>query len=240
MKQNHLTKAYLAAITCAFLATSAQAQEGKAPTRTVHVTGSGVATAAPDEANISIAIVTQATTAAASTQENAQKADDVFKRLKNLGLDEKAISTSSYSVQPQYVYEKNNAPKLTAYQTQNAINVRIHDIKNIGKVLDTVLAADGANRVQGISFTRKDIEAQMVEARTNAMQNAIAKAKLYAAQAGATLGDVITISEQGAPQVYQPRMMDMQAMEARSAAPTPIAAGDLTWNAQVSVTFALK
>ena len=61
----------------------------------------------------------------------------------------------------------------------------------------------------------------------------MARAEQLAAAAGVTLGAVRSISESGGR--FRPEMMEMAA--ARVAADVPIAAGELSMTAQVSMVF---
>jgi uncharacterized protein YggE len=68
------------------------------------------------------------------------------------------------------------------------------------------------------------------------MEDAIAKAKLYAEAAGAELGPVMTISEQGG---YVPRFAAAPPMEAAAKA-VPIEPGTEKLDIEVQVTWELK
>ena len=81
--------------------------------------------------------------------------------------------------------------------------VTTQDIGKLGTILDQLVTA-GANSIGGISFDIDKPEDKQNEARKAAMADAIAKAKLYVEAAGAELGPVMTITEQGG---YVPRSM---------------------------------
>jgi uncharacterized protein YggE len=93
---------------------------------------------------------------------------------------------------------------------------------------------DGANTLNGLTFGLANPEPAYNEARTEAVADARAKAELLAAAAGVTLGDVLSIADQGA-------MTDPAPMyrEAASAAPVPVVGGELGLIANVSITFAI-
>jgi hypothetical protein len=69
------------------------------------------------------------------------------------------------------------------------------------------------------------------------MADAIAKAKLYAEAAGAELGPVQTITEQGG---YVPYSYPTARMDAAAAKPVPVEPGTQSLNIEVQVTWELK
>ena len=117
----------------------------------------------------------------------------------------------------------------------NSVYVTTHDIDKLGTILDQLVTA-GANSIGGISFDIDKPEEKQNEARKAAMADAIAKAKLYVAAAGAELGPVMTITEQGG---YVPRSMGAPMM-AEAAKPVPIEPGTESVDIEVQVTWELK
>ena len=89
--------------------------------------------------------------------------------------------------------------------------------------------------MNGPNFGVADPEPLLAAARETAVKNAIAKADLYAVAAGVTLGEVISIDEDGGGVPVIARQMRAEAMDA----PTPIAAGETTISASVRVVFAI-
>ena len=61
-------------------------------------------------------------------------------------------------------------------------------------MLDTLVTL-GANQMNGLSFEVSKAETLKDEARKEAIANALRRAKLYAAAAGAEVGEVVSISE---------------------------------------------
>ena len=83
-----------------------------------------------------------------------------------------------------------------------------------------------------------DADAATDEARTEAMKKARARAELYARAAGLKVVRILTISESGG-YVPQPQVMYTRAAMADSAAPTPVAAGEVSMTSSVTVLFEL-
>jgi uncharacterized protein YggE len=125
---------------------------------------------------------------------------------------------------------------LTGYQPNNTINVKVRDLKNLGKTLDAVVKG-GGNTINGISFAVDQPDKFQNDARIKAIKDAAAKAELYAQAVGYKVKRIVTISEQEFyPQPPMPVMMRMQDMAAES---TPIAAGEVSLVQTVNVVFEL-
>ena len=77
----------------------------------------------------------------------------------------------------------------------------------------------------------------MEEARREAVEDAMARARLYVEAAGATLGSVISIDEAGGVSRPQPEMAMARMASDMS---VPIAEGEVGLNARVNVVFAIE
>src|ERR1700712_562049 len=104
---------------------------------------------APDMATISLGVMTQAPTADEAMKANAARMTTVVAALKKAGVAERDIQTSGLSLSPQNVYEQNKPPRLTGYQANNQVTVRVMNLPRLGAVLDACVGA-GANEVQGV------------------------------------------------------------------------------------------
>lgn len=206
------------------------------PSRTISVGGQGTASGVPDQAQLSAGVSTVAATAAAALAENSRKMNAVFAALKRLGVADKAIQTSNFSVSPQYADNPNGTrQRITGYQVSNQVNVILDDTNKLGLTLDALVAA-GANDINSVSFAIRDPDALLETARKQAIADARKRAETYAAAAGVSLGGVISIQENGG---YEPpRPMTVMAFRSKDA--TPTAAGEQSVTANVTVMFELK
>jgi uncharacterized protein YggE len=96
----------------------------------------------------------------------------------------------------------------------------------------------GVNEGGNIMFTNDDPSAAIEQARTLAVQDAIARAKTLAAAAGVKLGKVLQISEQS----YHPAPMPMMRTEmlmAKADADVPVAAGESSYQVTVNLSYAI-
>jgi len=207
----------------------------------------------------SAGVVTQGATAGDALTSNARKMDDVVRALKRTGIADRDIQTSTLSLQPQYSNPEQEAqlrarmtrepyvppaqpqaPRVIGYEARNPVQVRVRKLGAMGQIIDT-LVSSGANQVDGPSFTLDQPRAALDEARTEAVQEARARAELYAKAAGLRVTRILSIAETGGYYPVQP-----MAMSSRDAGapppqppPSPIAPGELTMGVNVSVQFVL-
>jgi len=229
----------LTATTLALLATPVLADEPQRPMpTTLEVVATADVKAAPDMATISTGVVAHGGTAAAALSANATSMNKLFAALKELGIPATDIQTSGLSVNPQYAYKENEAPRVTGYEATNTLSVRLTKLDTVGSVIDT-LVKEGSNQISGPTFGIDKPDPLLDNARREAVGKARARAELLAGAAGMKLGRIVSITENAA--VNQPGpvpMMRMAAMAAE-AAPSPVAAGQLNLSASVTMVFEL-
>ena len=203
---------------------------------TVTVSGVGTVTAAPDMAEITSGVVTQAPTAAQALAANSQAMEKVLQSLAALGVAARDIQTTSISVSPQRRQGKGEgrAPEIVGYEVANQVRVKVRDLGRLGRVLDQQVE-QGANSVYGIRFGLADPAPLLDEARKRAMVDARRRADLYAAAASLKVGRVVEVQEAGAA----PPRPEMAA-RLMTAGAVPVAPGGQEIQASVSVTFSLE
>ncbi len=223
-----------ATTTAATAAATPAAASAASGARTILVVGKGDAQVKPDMAEITVGVQTTAPTLAAANQRANTDMDAVVKSLKSNGVADKDIQTASYNVNPQ----RDNNNKVTGYTVTNMVRVKIRDLSKAGPTLDAAVGA-GANQVYGISFTLADPAAAEKSARQAAIDNAKSRATDYATQAGASVGQVLQISETiGQPTPIM--RLDAAPKAAAASAAVPVETGELTVSTQVQVIYALQ
>jgi uncharacterized protein YggE len=207
------------------------------------VSGEGEVRAVPDQAQLSAGVVTQGKTAAAALAANSTAMNNVFAALKKRGVPKKSITTSNFSINPQYPPYRQDAPqedrtRIIGYEVSNQVTVILDDVSKVGPTLDA-LVASGANQAGGVSFTIRDPKPLMRDAREDAVKDAVAKAQTLAKSAGVTLGPIISISEGSG---YQPMPVFAKAMrmDAVAAPPPPVAPGEQSLTVNVSITWEIQ
>lgn len=209
---------------------------------TITVDGTGEVTASPDTAFINSGVTTQGATAREALDANSAAMRELMAALEAAGIAERDVQTSGFSVQPNYVYtdarDENGytlPPRINGYQVFNSVTLRVRDLDQLGAILDRAVSV-GANTVNGISFSVADTTALYDEARAKAFADARRKAELYARTAGVELESLHSIRESvsgGYPP--QPYMMREAAMSADAS--VPVAAGELTFTINVTVSW---
>lgn len=225
--------------------TSAQAAKRERPRRTaelppsVTVIGTGEVNARPDMAQITVGVLTEAKTAAEAMQSNNTAMEKLIDLLKQQGLEEKDIQTTNFSVSPQYRQDQprqaHEPPRIVGYQVSNLVQIKVRKLAGLGGILDEVVTA-GANQVHGISFSIAETEELLDDARQKAMESALRKAQLYARAAGMNVGKALLIQE-ATPNVPRPVSAGVRMAMAQSA--VPIASGEQSLSASVTVTYEL-
>ncbi len=213
------------------------------PETTLSITAVGDVTRQPDIAYITAGVQNEAKTAKEAMAANARNMAGVMKALKAAGIPDKDVQTSNFSLNPRYDYIKdanNNTGRqvLAGYAVSNQVTAKVSKLDTVGSTLDALVSA-GGNTVNDIRFALDNDKPARDEARRQAMQAAVQRANLYAEAAGYKVARIVSINESF--QAFEPQLKvtSMRAMAADSA-PTPIASGELTFNASVTVLFELK
>lgn len=205
------------------------------------VAAEGRSTRKPELAVFTAGVSTTGTTAGEAMSANAAQMNKVVAALRRAGIAERDIQTSNLNLNPVYSQDQQRAPngpqeaRIIGYQANNSVTIKQRNLTEFGKVLDTLVAA-GANQVNGPSFDVNDPDAALDEARTNAIQKARARATLYANAAGLKVARILSISEAGG---YSPRPVAYRMAAADSAGNTPVLAGEVSLETNVTVQFEL-
>jgi len=202
----------------------------RANDKLVTVTGEATVAVAPDMATIRVGVTSQGKIAREASDANGKQMTGVLAALKGAGIADRDVQTWSLSLQPQYDQSKSGAARLLGFQATNQVTVKIRAIDTLPDVLDRAISA-GANEMSGIEFVVSGQSNLLDQARAEAISDARRKAELYAKAAGAKVGACIAITEEGSS---PPRLM--QALRAGAA---PVAPGEQTLRAMVTVSYEL-
>jgi uncharacterized protein YggE len=217
-----------------FLATSALAEDHT--DRSMHVSGTGVVSVAPDLAILSLGVEAQERSAAAAMRALTAQMTALFETLDAAGITGADRQTSGLTLSPIWNNPaEGRTRQIAGYAARNMLTVRVTEIDTTGQVIDA-LADAGANRFTSLRFDLADRRPAEDEARRRAAAAAMAKANLYAEATGVTLGDLMDLSENFSG---GPRPMAEMAM-LRSDAAMPVAAGELDISVTVNMRFELE
>lgn len=231
-------------IAALFLALAALSACGQQRTTLLTVQASASTRTAPDLAVVTLGVLARGADAQAAQRAQAERMSAVMEAARAAGAAEADVQTVGYSIEPQYAYPRNAAPRLTGYVSRNIVSIRLENLNAVTTLIDATVA-EGANELHGIQFTFKDDEASRDAARAQAMQTARRRADAYAEAAGMRVARVDSITEPGAPVPQWERRQDAYAMRAmnvaeQSATVSPIASGELDAHASVIVVFELR
>ncbi len=216
------------------------------PETTLQISSESTVRREPDIAYITAGVTEERKTAQEAMAAQAAAMTGVFDALAKAGVDAKDMQTSGLSLYPRYDYveievrkgEMRGEQRLAGYVASNQLTVRVRNLANLGKTIDS-LVSSGGNTFSGVSFALDDDTDARNEARRLAMTEALAKANLYATAAGLKVSRIVTINE-GYEQKYAPMPIARMAMQdAMPEASTPVAGGEVSYSANLSVLFEL-
>ena len=216
--------------------------------------GTGEATAVPDQATIYVGV-----TKTANTVETAQKqvntiASKLISDLKKLGIKDKDIKTTNYSVNPNYnnvrpmgMAQEISEPidsglpyqeKASGYEVTQNIEVKIKPIELTNKVID-VATTDGANLVGGVNFTfSDDLQKKLEQESTKkAVDDAKGKAKALADTSGIRLGKIVNVVSSTNNYPYPMTMEARKADDTTTVPPTEVTPGEGTVTISVTIYY---
>lgn len=211
---------------------------------TLSVSGTGEARVAPDEATVRLGVVAQAPTARTVQEEVNRTAGAVLDAVRKLGIKAEDIQTSGLSLSPLYSQGRpgteEQTPKITGYQANNTVAIRVEDLTKVGPVIDAGLGA-GANNLEGVAFGLRNDEAARAAALTNAVREARAKAEALALALKVQLVGILEVAEGGIsinPPPY-PKAGRFAVAEALSVE-TPVSAGQVGVEASVTIRYRIS
>jgi uncharacterized protein len=202
------------------------------------VSGMGEARVAPDEATVRLGVVAQAATAKGAQEQVNRTAGAVLEAIRKQGVKAEDIQTSGLSLSPLYSQgrNENQAPKITGYQANNTVTVRIDDLTKVGPVIDAGLGA-GANTLDGVEFGLRNDEAARAQALADAAAKARAKAETLAKALGLRLGAILEVAEGGVSISPPPYPKVGRVAMAELSAQTPVSAGQVGVEASVTIRY---
>jgi uncharacterized protein YggE len=224
-----------ALLACALLPAAASAATG----RTVAVTANATIKLPNDTATVGLGVKRERKTRGAALQETAKGLRKVIATAEAFpGVDGSDIRTGRINVRPVH------KGQVTVYRATEGISVTLHEPAKAGELISEGLAA-GATGVSGPSFSVGNEEEAFGKALAAAFAKAKQRASILAGQAGAKLGEALTIEEGEGAEFIGPRFAEEEAgaieEETTTVAktPAPTKPGTSTVRATVHVIFEL-
>ena len=209
------------------------------------VTGQGEVKVKPDKMDVTIGVVTEDKSSQAAARGNAVAAQRVQTAVKKAGIADKDVQTINYSVTPVYSDSiptppgvKPQSPHITGYRVYNQVRVIVRDLAKISDVLDGATAA-GSNTIEGIALGLEDQKAAEGEALEKAVLDARRKADHLTKAAGTSILNILELSD-NTGYARPLRLMTLARRIDAGGDATPIAPGELTITANVTVVYGIS
>lgn len=208
----------------------------------ITIDGLGKVTAKPDVAIINLGVQSEGVSVKDTQKSNTLKMNAIVAAMKELGVADKDLQTSNYSLAPKIDWS-NGRQNIIGYTISQMVTVKLRDLDKAGDVLSKA-AELGMNQSGGIQFTIDEPKTLQERARTLAIEDAHKKAEQLAEQLGLKIVKVVTFSESGYGSPMPPVPMYAKAQMNASldaALPSPdIQSGSLDVTSNVNVTFEVR
>ncbi len=224
------------------------------PQSTIMVMGEGESFAIPDVASFNFGVLESSESVESAQTILDEKIAKALVILKEVGIEDRDIKTTSYNVYPKYNWKQAPCPyysvvpcdtgtnELIGYDVSQNITVKVRDTKKAGEIVSKIGALNVSN-ISGLEFTVDEREKYVSEAREEAIKKAKKEAKELAKQLGVKLGKMIYFNETGN---YMPYDMyghsdvgggaDMMLKRTEASLPQ----GETKITAQVNLTYEIK
>ncbi|MEK7080389.1 MAG: SIMPL domain-containing protein [Patescibacteria group bacterium] len=206
----------------------------------ITVSGEGKVYAKPDIAIVSLGVTTQGNTTAEVIKSNTDKMNAVIQAVKDSGVDEKDITSTTYNLSPLYNYTEAAGRVFQGYTLDQNIEVKIRDFAKIGDILSKA-TAKGANLANNLQFTIDNPEQFKQEARAKAIEQAKANAQNLVKESGIKLGKLINVYENYIyPGVYNSKATGLGGGIAESEPVPTIQPGQQEINITINLTYQVR
>ena len=183
------------------------------PKSTISTSGTASENVRPDKVSVTVGVETNGTTASEAVSRNAAEMEQVTTALRNLGIAESDLATSSYSVYPVYEYRQPMQPcieiyppppecmpkqTIVGYGASNSLTITLDanaSSVDAGEAIDAAVDA-GANTVNAAYFfVSNELQEQVRDSLIrDALDNARERAELAADAVGYTVSGVHSIN----------------------------------------------
>ena len=203
--------------------------------RSITVSAEGTVHVKPDVAFVSAGVIASSPQASAAQASANRATTQAIRAIEHLGIASRDIQTVDISLDPQY----DPSGTLTGFQASDTLSIQVMRVTQTGAVIDAAVGA-GANHNLSVSFGLKDDSAAQTSALKVAVANGQRKAAAVAAQLGLSLANAriqVTENNQQPGPIYATQ--SVRAPSASLAVSTPVQAGTLTIQDDVTLTYTL-
>jgi uncharacterized protein YggE len=209
---------------------------------TLFVSGSATDKVNTDLVSISIGVQSTNESVTDAAVSNSKIANEIITSLRDNGVKENEISTSQYTIQPNFNFTESGNSVKTGFTVSNILTVQSSNLDNISSWIDSAVTA-GANTINGVEFRVSDT--LLERAKNSLIEQAIINAKQNADIASSAIGSTIvgiksiSVNTDGFNPVPFGNQM-MQKSFASAAFPTPIIPGEQEVSVIVHITYLLN
>jgi len=227
-------------------------RETQAPA-TIAVSGTGDVMAVSDIATLYVNITKEASTTKEAKKLLDESVAKTMDYLKTQKIEDKDIKAEYNGLNPKYGQEKTAIcytypcppqaeAKIIGYTANQAITIKVRAIDTANEI-STGLANLGITNISGPTLSIDDESGFKDQARSKAIEDARAKAKVLAKELGVRLGKVVTFSENGYgggyPMMYEAKVMNQSADGMRAPAPE-LPKGENKITSNVMITYEIR
>jgi len=232
MMQNHYEVNQLGSFE--HFANRAQHYEAK-DFHTMTIKGYGEIKVKPNEAVLTIGIVTDNPDVQKAQQDNAIKSHQVVDALKKIGIEDQYMKTENYSVQPKYDFIDGKSV-LRGYEVEHLLELNVKNLNQVGLIYKVAIE-NGATIARNIQFRVSNLTYYEQEAMKLAFLNGRDKANQLANTIGVAINQIPYKVIEGGNEI-QPRIMGVAYQSgATSSVVPPIQTGQLTISAHLIIIF---
>jgi hypothetical protein len=222
-----------------------QTDDPSSTANSITVSGTGGVSYIPNEALVSVSVLTSSSTAEEATSSNAAATLSVIKALNGIGISNSSIETQGFSLSANYANCYSSCiPQITGYTVTNSLQVNITSASpselglEAGRAIDTAVAA-GANQ---ISLSFSETNSYLTELTDGALQQAVAsaydQAQVMASSLGVNITGVVSANEGSSYTPYYGSQLVFAA--AANTVTTPILPGTQSMSVSVQVVYAIS
>lgn len=215
---------------------------------TISVTGEGEAFAIPDVATFNFTVSADAASVSAAQSQVTERMDTILAGLTDMGIEERDIKTTNYSVWPKYVYDQAictnsfcppSRQRQDGYTANHSVSIKVRNTESAGEAL-ALAGEGGATGLSGISFTLDDPDKVIEEARAAAIEDARGKAETLSESLGVKLVRVVSFQDSTGNGVI-PYLSESRDLVQTAGAPAPtIPIGEDKTEITVTVVYEIR
>jgi uncharacterized protein YggE len=208
----------------------------------VSVDGTGIVTAQPDIAHVTMAIQARNIEVSVARDHAIEITRKFIELCEQLDIDDEMIQTSGINIQPEYRWnERSRQQELQGYLVRRQMNVQLVDLEKLGDLIEGAIDA-GVNEASPPRLASSRERELHREALAKAAEDAEANARVLAETLDVSLGDVVEIRATQniiPPPMQRAQMASTMALSAEAGGADTYSVGEIRFQANVTASFAL-